>query len=214
MPWDALNQLLLTDNWQFTDPTDGELFKIRHSNLGSVARAMICQMTIIDGEAFLFQIREISANQNEILKIEKPKEFDNRRLGFCQIYGELNWSIQIEVMINNPGSVIVPSNNFATATNATQSYTANTAIVVLPANANRKYAAFVNNNNTDVTLTLGGGSSANPIITGSPATGVTAGAGIPLLGKGASYEIKPENLYTGIVTLICPSAGSVSVVEG
>lgn len=216
MAWIPLNQLTLTDVWQFTDETESEFFQIRHSNIGSVARALVCQGTIINEQMFLYQIREMSANQNEIWKIEKPPIFDNRRLGFCQIYGETDWSIQVEEFmgINNPGSVSVTNNNFATATNASVAYTANTGVVVLPANPNRKYAAFVNNSATEATLTLGGTSAANPIVSGSTATGVTIGSGIPLVGKGGSYEIKPENLYTGIVSIISASAGSLSVVEG
>lgn len=102
MPWNPLNQITLTDDWLFTDPVQGELFKLRHSNAGSVARAMICQATVVNNELFLYQIREISANQNEIIKIEKPEAFENRRIGFQQIYGELDWSIQIEEFIPEP----------------------------------------------------------------------------------------------------------------
>ncbi|MEW6499218.1 MAG: hypothetical protein AB1589_43055 [Cyanobacteriota bacterium] len=100
--WEPLNQITLTDNWQFTDPIQGELFKITHSNIGSIARAMICQATIVGDKVFLYQVREISANQHEIIKIEKPEAFDNRRIGFCQNYGELNWTIQIEEFIPEP----------------------------------------------------------------------------------------------------------------
>lgn len=63
---------------------------------------MICQATVVNNELFLYQIREISANQNEIIKIEKPEAFENRRIGFQQIYGELDWSIQIEEFIPEP----------------------------------------------------------------------------------------------------------------
>lgn len=99
MTWQPLNQLTLTQEWQFTDPIQGEYFKLTHSNLGSVARCMICQATVINDKLFLYQVREISANQDEIIKIENNQIFDNRRIGFCQNYGALNWVLQIDEFI-------------------------------------------------------------------------------------------------------------------
>lgn len=210
MSWQPFNQLNINYEWQFTDETDSEFFKFRHSNLGSIARTLICQASIIDGEMFLFQVREMGANQNEVWQISKPPIFDNRRLGFCQIYGAENtWNIQIEEFmgLNNIGSINLQNNTFNSANNTTVSLTANTAATVLAANANRKYAIIINNGSGDVTVMLGG-------TAGTPPTGVTIGNGIILIGKGAHYEIGPHNLYIGLITAISGSAGSLSVVEG
>lgn len=214
MAWEAFNQIDLNQNWQYTDDTDAEYFLFRHSILGAVARCLICQASIIENEYIHFQIREISANQNEVWHIPKPSIFTNRRLGFCQVYGPLNWNIKIDsfMPLGNIGSVSVSPNTFSTASNAKLDYAANTSIVALLANANRKYAIFVNNTASDVTLVLGGTPTGTPTV-GGPATGVTAGSGIILIGKGAFYEITPTNTYTGVVSLIASSAGSLGVVE-
>ena len=71
----------------------------------------------------------------------------------------------------------------------------------LAANANRKYACFVNNSAADVTLT----GTATPV----------AGTGIVLKANGGSYEITQANLYRGVVYAISASGTVVlSVTEG
>lgn len=212
MSWQPLNQLNLTEDWQFTDPTDADWFKFRHSNLGSVARALICQATIIDDEVFLHQIREISANQNEIWQIAKPAIFENRRLGFCQIYGGLNWNLQIDfedtiMPTSNPGNSTITPVSYSNCTNARTALAANTAVQILAATpsagntGSREYAHFTNNGSADITLIYG------------PVTGATIEAGIPLKGPGGTHEINQSNLCTSAISALCASASFISVVQ-
>lgn len=206
MSWQPLNQINLTDDWQFTDPTDAEFFKIRHSNVGSIARALICQATIIESEIFLFQVREISANQNEILQIIKPAIFDNRRLGFCQIYGESSWNIQIDIEdtimpSSNPGNAIVTPVAYSSCTNTKPALSAGTALQLFAATSTRQYAHFTNNGPADITLIYGA------------TTGATADAGIVLKGPGGTHEINQSNLYTGPISALCAAASSISVIH-
>lgn len=206
MTWQPFNQLDLTLEWQFTDPTNADFFKFRHSNLGSIARALICQATIIDEELFLFQIREISANQNEIFHLPKPVIFENRRLGFCQIHGGLNWNLQIDyedtiMPSSNPGSAVVTPVVYANCTNTKPALAAGTALQLFAATPTRQYAHFTNNGTADITLIYGA------------ITGATADAGIVLKGPGGTHEINQSNLYTGPISALCASASSISVIH-
>ena len=86
-----------------------------------------------------------------------------------------------------------PTNTFATVGVA--------SALALAANANRKYAIFVND-------------SANIIYLGLGAAAVV-GSGIRLNANGGSYEINWQNLYTGEIYAIAGGAGSnLSIIEG
>lgn len=207
--WTPLNQITLTSDWLYTDPIEGELFKIRHSNLGSVARAMICQATIIDDELFLFQIREISANQNEIIKIEKPAAFENRRIGFQQIYGELDWTIQIEEFIMPNGTTGTGSASqvsYSSCTNTKVSIAANAPVQILAATPEvgdgaREYALLTNNSAVDITISYGDEGSA------------VLEQGTIIKGPGGFHEIHQLNLYRGEISAVAPGACSLSVIQ-
>ncbi|MBD1925763.1 hypothetical protein H6F74_05630 [Trichocoleus sp. FACHB-90] len=112
--------------------------------------------------------------------------------------------------ISSGGGGSSPLNIFDSANNTKLPLLANTAVQVLPANPNRKYAAIVVSSDAEITIALGGQTDSNTGVV----TGVVIGEGIPLLGRGKSYEITSINLYTGQVSAICSVAASLSIVEG
>lgn len=76
-----------------------------------------------------------------------------------------------------------------------------TAAQLLPANANRLQATFVNNH------------SSSRIFLNYGATAV-AGQGITLMPNGGSYEINATNPYKGVITAIASAAGAtISYIE-
>lgn len=72
---------------------------------------------------------------------------------------------------------------------------------VLAANANRRFATFVNDSANTIWLCM--------------AAAAVINTGIRLNANGGSYEINQTNLYTGQVTAIAAGAGSnLCVTEG
>lgn len=108
-------------------------------------------------------------------------------------------------MINNVSELLNPSSSFSSFSkckNNKINLLANTALQVFSDNPKRKYAAFVNNGDSDITLVLDDKSKA------------VLEAGIVLKGKGGSYEITLLNLYTGKISVISAATTQLSVVEG
>lgn len=92
----------------------------------------------------------------------------------------------------------LPSVSSATPTNVTVGVASTT---VLAANANRKFAVFVNDSDTTIYLSLSGTAVMNE--------------GIRLNASGGSYEINLTNLYLGVITAICVAAGkNLTVTSG
>ncbi|MDM9580916.1 hypothetical protein [Nostoc sp. GT001] len=102
-------------------------------------------------------------------------------------------------MINNV-SAGESSNKFTTCTNDEKSLSANNKTEILNTNPNRKYSAFINSSNVDITLILGDTNQGG------------IGKGIILNPRG-SYEINANNLYLGKVTAISASICKLSFVE-
>lgn len=107
-------------------------------------------------------------------------------------------------MINNVPGLISNSSfpSFSKCTNSKVNLTANTPVGILTSNSKRKYAAFINNGQTDITLVLEDKSKA------------VIEEGIVIKGCGGSYEITLLNLYTGKVSAISASIVQLSFVEG
>lgn len=208
MAWESIASFDLTANWQYTEPIEGELFRLTYPDQDSIARALICQCELIDGVLSFYQIQRINANQREILEFKKPYCFENRRIAIRQIYGGYQWQLQLEqfMPINNAVNVqqISAVNSITTSTDARVSLTAATSTLVLAANANRK----------DVTITLETANVSVYIKRGAT-TGLTDTSGAMLLtGRGSNYSIGPEDLYTGQISAYCASAAVLNVTEG
>ncbi|MCV3213022.1 hypothetical protein OGM63_05685 [Plectonema radiosum NIES-515] len=107
-------------------------------------------------------------------------------------------------MINNVAGLISSSSvsSFSKSINSKVNLTPNTPVGILNSNSKRKYAAFINNSQVDITLVLEDKSKA------------IIDEGIVIKGYGGSYEITLLNLYTGKVSAISAAITHLSFVEG
>lgn len=208
MPWESVASFDLTSSWQFSEPVEGELFRLTYPDENSIARASICQCETVDGVTNFFEIRKINANQREILLLKKPDCFTERRIAIKQIYGGYTWQLSLErfVPLNNNPNVqqVTLVNTISASTDARISLTAATATLVVAANASRKDLTIVClTSNVDVAIKRGA------------TTGLTDISGaITLTGKGSSYTIGPEDMWTGQISAYCASAAVLHVTEG
>ena len=206
--WEIVGNFVLSDEWGFV-PTEANFFRFNFADTDT-KRGLIAQYEEIDGQKFLYQIREFSNDPNRlILQMEPPYPMQNRGIALKTIWGD-TISLELATMaINNPGSVSTV-NNLATAiADSIPALTANTAAQLLAANTNRKFVTIVNNNTTgvDVTIILGG------------TAGAALGKGIVLKAGGGSLTISPYSdvWWTGAISAIAGSAvsaGQLGVVEG
>jgi hypothetical protein len=209
MGWEDIASFGLSPNWQYTEPVEGELFRLIYPDQNSIARALICQCELqSDGTLDYYGIQRINANQREILLLQKPYCFGERRIAIKQIYGSYQWELILErfMPINNAVNVqqVTLTNSITTSTDARISLTAATSTLVLAANTNRK----------DVTITLETANVSVYIKRGAT-TGLTDTSGAMLLtGRGSSYSIGPEDLYTGQISAYCSAAAVLNVTEG
>lgn len=208
MGWETVGTFDLTSSWQFSDPVEGELFRLSYPDENSIARASICQCETVDGITNFFEIRKINANQREILLLKKPDCFTERRIAIRQIYGGYTWQLSLEkfVPVNNSVNVqqVSAINSITTSTDARVSLVAATSTLVLAANTNRKDA-------TITLLTTG----VDVAIKRGATTGLTDTSGAILLtGKGSSYTVGPEDLWTGQISAYCTGVAILHVTEG
>lgn len=208
MGWELIQTFELTTEWQFTQPLEGNLFRLRYPDQPTIARALIAQAEIINEIPDFFQITRINANQREILEFKKPYCFTEQRIALKQIYGEYQWDLSLEVFmpINNVPTIqqVSSINTITTFVDARVPLTAGTAATVLAANANRRGATItLETSGVDVFIRCGA------------STGLTPTSGAMLLtGKGASFSIDPSNMYTGVISAVCASAAVLNVTEG
>jgi hypothetical protein len=208
MAWESVASFNLTSSWQYSEPVEGELFRLNYPDENSIARAVICQCEIVDGITSFYQPIKINANQREILLLKKPDCFVERRIAIKQIYGGYQWEISLEkyMSVNNSVNVqqVSATNPITTSTDARVSLTAATSTLVLAANASRKDAVVtLETSNVDVWIRRGA------------TTGLTATSGAILLtGKGSSFTIGPEDLWAGQISAFCASAAVLNVSEG
>lgn len=202
--WELVGDFNLSRDWIYI-PTSGNFFRFEFFFNGSI-ECDLAQFEAINGSKFILDpltIRSLKA----IYQLNAPYpmlergialRLTNRDYGTVRIY---------EMTINNPGSVQTV-NNLATAIATTApALTANTALQLLAANPNRKFAAIVNNSPVDVTIVLGG------------TAGAVVGTGIVLKSGGGSLSISPvaDIWWQGAISAIAGgaiSAGQLGVVEG
>ncbi len=107
-------------------------------------------------------------------------------------------------MINNPSSQTASyamAVGFSNCSNNEISLTVARLAVLVLAAGNRRYAAFVNNSDQDITLCFAVRENAR------------INHGIILKPFGGSYEINQNNLYQGPVSAISAGKCSLSIVE-
>lgn len=103
----------------------------------------------------------------------------------------------------NSAAGAITSAAFGVVSNTYPALTANTAVQILAANANRKYAYISNNSGSLIVIQFGS------------ATGLTSAAKGLVIPNNNFYELKGDNLYTGAIFAYTNSSGIVvAVTEG
>ena len=86
MPWSSAGTIsLLTTNWQYTDPIEGEYFRFKHFEAPSGAGYAIAQAVFLEDETVQFfdsQVLFYEKGLIDTLRLKKPEWATERRLGF------------------------------------------------------------------------------------------------------------------------------------
>lgn len=84
MVWRNVGAILLTDQWQYTLPVYGNIFRLNHviRDVDSFyGRALICQSSFSGGNPELFQIKKVYPKRElDVYEFAKPEIFIERRL--------------------------------------------------------------------------------------------------------------------------------------
>lgn len=115
--------------------------------------------------------------------------------------GTANSLMRASMVIAAAGALTAAA--FGTVTNSYVALTASTATQILAANGNRKYAYVSNNSGNTVAIQFGS------------STGLTSTAKGLVIPSGNFYELKGDNLYTGIIYAYTTSGSvTLAVTEG
>lgn len=82
MVWTSTAKITLKSNWQFTDPVDGEFFRLKHSGVPSGGLFAIAQAQFNDNSSIdIFGIRIFSVDEiPEVIQFKKPEFLSQRRI--------------------------------------------------------------------------------------------------------------------------------------
>lgn len=193
MPFDPFASIEITRDWQVTEPTEANFFRLQYQGNEGFSYLVIAQAQVgTDGQLELFESRRFPVGRNiDILRSDIPPVFDPaaRRLavrGVAPGSAKVpNLTLVIEVsqqmIISNPSS---GQTSQIRETVFKQDAQATTAIDV-PANAGRNGGIIMNRGNKRLFVGLG----------------FTADAGSPFaLAPGGQMEI--ENGFTGRISLL------------
>lgn len=202
MTWQPLGEIEVSSDWLYIPETDNLLrFTFADS---SDTRLIIASYEQEGLDNYIFGSRVISAiNPRQIILLDHPYQPSSDGLALRSLLGQpLTFTLESKtVPTSNPGVINNTINTvtpFATATPASVTLTANTSATALAANAARVFASFTNNGSADIWINYG-------------AT-ATVGQGIVLKGGGGNHEINAANPYTGVVSAISASAGTLAVL--
>lgn len=206
MTWTDLGEIELEPDWMYF-PVPGNLFRFNFPSI-SDARLTIAFYEEVGEEKFLFGSRVISLT-NRLAIFHLDHIYQSSATGFAikplfKTIPLFNLEIQ-QMTLNNVANLT--QQPATTITDSTPALTAATALQLLAANANRKYASIVNNSASDVTIQLG------------PVAGAAVGKGIVLKPGGSSVLIGPATPINWLGAISAISAGAVaagqlSVSEG
>ena len=109
MTWNFLKEFQLSKDWQFTDPVEGEIFRIRHKLIRAeyfnktLARGVIAQ-GFDDGNINIFKSKLFAyKEEHEIFTLYYPQGLKERSLCFKRLDDSTDkWSIFVEVFRGSP----------------------------------------------------------------------------------------------------------------
>lgn len=89
MTWTAVKTISLKTAWQYSDPVDGEYFRLKHSNASNGSYYQVAQAQFNSDNSIDFaggQILEVGKEQEyDTLRLEKPGHFTDRRIAIRKI---------------------------------------------------------------------------------------------------------------------------------
>lgn len=222
--WNPVGSILLKTDWQYTEPIQGDFFRLKHVSQPRKGVLQIAQAEFnTDNSVNLTgAITLQSGSELEILTIPTPAYFLSRRLAFRRITAQptlenqlrdllipailrdtssdflgasqSKWTIQIEVS-DVPLSNPASSSQPSTSCTITNVNAAVASTQILATNTSRKGAILQNNSASNLYLEF---------------TATATNASVPKLVPGAYYEV-PYN-FTGLINGIWDTASTTNGV--
>ncbi|MEH1795876.1 MULTISPECIES: hypothetical protein [unclassified Nostoc] len=108
MAWQTISAIQVTNTWQFTAPIEGNLFRLKHSLLGTAhgfLSGWVCQATFINEQVEIYQPQKIyPRNELVILEFISPACFSERRIGVkkrqSREINNLVWIVEVDIWNN------------------------------------------------------------------------------------------------------------------
>lgn len=111
MVWQPVTSLTLGNNWRYTQPVYGNIFRLKHSFSYPLKRrmlALICQANGEIDDIELFQVKRVYPKKEyDIYEFARPEIFASRRLGMRLAHSSAVglfpvWQVQIEENYYDP----------------------------------------------------------------------------------------------------------------
>lgn len=103
MSWRLLGRFVLTKNWQYTTPTNYQIFRLKNNFISNrdnqYLKGAISSVFLENQKVNLFDSRRLSwRNEQEIFVFDFPKALGSQRIGLRRLDDtKLIWSVDIEV---------------------------------------------------------------------------------------------------------------------
>jgi hypothetical protein len=225
MPWTQVGSVNVGINWSYTQPVEGELFRLNHTGAVINDEFLVAQVYVENSLYTFSDIRFLHFHGSEVIKFEDLALATERRLAFKKnrrqesleevlrrivsptflrfdrrlVYPQsFGWEISVE-----KNEAMVAGRNLGTYTTCTNNkliLAANTSTSIVSANSNRAYLLIQNLSETRVTFAIG----EPPAVLNS---------GVVLERTGSYFEILQNNLFRGQVFAIASEAVELSIVE-
>lgn len=103
MTWSTVDSLPISLNWEYTDPVQGDYFRIRHTGFPTSGSCSIAQAELKDdGTLELFGCQELKPHpEAETFILKKPGTFKNRRIAFKRIPTPINFESELRRVFRN-----------------------------------------------------------------------------------------------------------------
>lgn len=142
--WIPSGSIVVTDEWTFTLPVSGQLFRVSHSCPSGYGRGLICQAST-DLIRDLFDVRRMFAREGgEIFLFERPAPFDERSIG-VRGFTATNWIVSIESWEDDNLPLFPDSqSNVSSGGNTTSVNASTTSVSLITSNSARKSLSIYN----------------------------------------------------------------------
>jgi len=145
MSWVNGGSLTVTEDWSFTAPLPGGLFRLSHFCPGGYGRGLICQASFTLPNDVFQPVRLYVREERELFLFERPAPFDQRVIGVKSFYPVDQWIIFIEFW-SETMPLFPDANSPISSTGTTTAVSAAiTSAVLIAANSARKGLSIYNN---------------------------------------------------------------------